>query len=142
MEQALREAEKSLPEDVPVGMIVVSKGEIVGSGYNRREERNDPTLHAEIMALRQAARRMKTWHLEGSVVFVTLEPCPMCAGALILARVERVVFGAHDPKSGALGSVLDLNRLGFNHKFHVRGGVCEEQCATLLRDFFQARRGG
>lgn len=131
-----------MPEDVPVGALVVREGKIIGCGHNQREKRNDPTLHAEIVALRQAARRMKTWRLEGSVMFVTLEPCSMCAGALILARVGRVVFGAYDPKSGALGSLLNLNKCELNHKFLVQGGVCEKECATLLRNFFQTRRGG
>jgi len=143
MRLALREAARSLPLDVPVGAIVVQDGKILSRGHNQREKKRDPTLHAEIMALRKAALKLQNWYLDRVTVYVTLEPCPMCAGALLLARVKRVVFGAFDPKGGALGSVVNLNQEGlFNHHFECLGGVEGEACAKLLKEFFQIRRGG
>lgn len=130
--------------DVPVGAVVVSAaGEVVGEGANVREARQDPTGHAEVVALREAARHTGSWRLDGCTVVVTLEPCPMCAGALLLARVATVVFGAWDPKAGACGSVWDLARdRRANHWVEVVGGVREQECAGLLLDFFAARRLG
>ena len=143
MNLALKEAEKSLPEDVPVGAVVVKDGKVVGRGHNQREKKKDPTLHAEIIALRQAAKRLGAWYLSDCLLYVTLEPCPMCTGALILARIKAVVFGAFDPKGGALGSVVNLNEPGlFNHYFEQVGGIEEERCAKLLKEFFKLRRGG
>lgn len=130
--------------DVPVGAVVVSAaGEVVGEGANVREARQDPTGHAEVVALREAARHTGSWRLDGCTVVVTLEPCPMCAGALLLARIATVVFGAWDPKAGACGSVWDLARdRRANHWVEVVGGVREQECAGLLLDFFAARRLG
>ena len=128
--------------EVPVGAVLVLDGEIIGRGYNHPIGAHDPTAHAEVQALREAALRAGNYRLPGSVLYVTLEPCMMCAGALMHARVERVVFGATDPKTGACGSVVDAfadPRL--NHHTRVRGGVLAEACGTLLREFFASRRG-
>jgi tRNA(adenine34) deaminase len=142
MKLALAQARKSLPEDVPVGALVVKETILLGRGYNQRERRMDPTLHAEILALRAAARNLGNWYLDGCTLYVTLEPCPMCAGALFQARLARVVWGADDPKGGAFGGVIDLNAYPFPHHLRVESGVLAQECATLLRDFFRARRGG
>ncbi len=132
--------------DVPVGALVVDgSGEVVGEGWNQREvptSGSDPTAHAEVVALREAARHTGSWRLDGCTLVVTLEPCPMCAGALMLARVSRVVFGAWDPKLGACGSVWDLPRdRRATHRAEVVGGIREEECAALLLAFFEGRRG-
>ncbi len=127
--------------DVPVGAICIYENRVVGRGHNRREADNDPTAHAEVLALREAAETLGAWRLDGVTLYVTLEPCPMCAGALWLARVERLVFGAWEPKSGACGSVFDIPRdPRLNHRPQVRGGVLESECAALLEEFFVARR--
>lgn len=128
--------------DVPVGAVVVSPdGEVVGEGANAREQTGDPTAHAEVLALREAARHTGGWRLTDHTLVVTLEPCPMCAGALLLARIRTVVLGAWDPKAGACGSVWDLARDGrSNHWVEVVGGVREEECSWLLLDFFAGRR--
>jgi tRNA(adenine34) deaminase len=128
--------------DVPVGAVVVDpSGQVVGQGRNVREAHQDPTGHAEVVALRAAARALGTWRLEGCSLVVTLEPCPMCAGALVLARVSRLVLGAWDPKLGATGSVWDLVRdRRATHRVEVVGGVREEECARLLLDFFERQR--
>jgi tRNA(adenine34) deaminase len=128
--------------EVPVGALVVLSGEVVGRGSNQPIGRHDPTAHAEIMALREAATRLGNYRLPGSTLYVTLEPCAMCAGAIMHARIDRVVFGARDPKTGAAGSVIDLfaeSRL--NHHTAITGGVLAEQCGSLLSGFFAARRG-
>ena len=142
MRLALREAERALAhDDVPVGAVVVAAGEVIGGGRNERELRQDPTAHAEILALREAARHLGTWRLLDSVLYVTLEPCAMCAGAIVLARVGRVVHGAADPKAGAAGSVLDvLGERRFNHRPAVECGLLRADCAALLVDFFASRR--
>jgi len=142
MRLAVREAERALEhEDVPVGCVVVVDGEVVGVGRNERELRRDPTAHAEMLALREASRRLGSWRLDGSVLYVTLEPCAMCAGAIVLARVPRVVYGATDPKAGAAGSVLDvLDEPRLNHRPDVAGGLLAAESAELLRTFFAARR--
>lgn len=128
--------------DVPVGAVVLSpSGEVVGEGRNLREVEGDPTAHAEVVALRAAARSLGSWRLEGCTLVVTLEPCPMCAGALLLARVSRLVLGAWDPKLGATGSVWDLVRdRRANHFVEVVGGVREAECSQVLLDFFGAHR--
>ena len=140
---ALDEARAALTTgDVPVGAVVLdAHGAVIGRGRNEREASGDPTAHAEVLALREAARARGEWRLEGCTLVVTLEPCVMCAGALVLARVERLVLGAWDPKAGATGSVWDLVRdQRANHAVEVVGGVREEECARLLRDFFGAQR--
>ncbi len=142
MRLALREAEQAtVHDDVPVGCVIAGEGEMVGAGRNERELRGDPTAHAEILALREASRAVGSWRLSGTVLYVTLEPCAMCAGAIVLARVSRVVFGASDPKAGAAGSVLDvLAEPRLNHRPEVAGGLLAEESAELLRSFFDSRR--
>ena len=142
MRLALREAERALEhDDVPIGAVAVHEGEVVGVGHNERELRDDPTAHAEVMALREAANRLRSWRLLDTVLYVTLEPCAMCAGAIVLARVPRVVYGATDPKAGAAGSVLDvLGEPQLNHSPEVAGGLLAEDSAQLLRGFFGDRR--
>lgn len=142
MRLALREAERASEHgDVPIGAVVVHDGEAVGAGRNERELRGDPTAHAEVLALREAARTLGSWRVLDSVLYVTLEPCAMCAGAIVLARVPRVVFGCTDPKAGAAGSVLDvLATPQLNHRPRVDGGLLGDECAELLRAFFRSRR--
>jgi len=143
MRLAITEAQKAPGHgDVPVGAVVVLQGEVIGRGHNERERRQDPTAHAETIALQEAARRRKSWRLLDCTLYVTLEPCAMCAGAIVLARVPRVVYGTADPKAGAAGSVLDvLAEPRLNHRPVVDGGVLAADCARLLTDFFAARRG-
>ena len=142
MRLALREAERALEhDDVPVGCVVVLDGEVVAATRNERELRGDPTAHAEVLALREASQRVGNWRLDGCVMYVTLEPCAMCAGAVVLARLPRVVFGATDPKTGAAGSVFDvLAEPRLNHRPDVAGGLLAEDSAGLLRAFFALRR--
>ena len=142
MTLAIEEARAALDHgDVPVGAVVVSGGDVVASRHNERELTGDPTAHAEILVLRDAASARGSWRLDGATLYVTLEPCPMCAGAALNARVDRVVFGAADPKAGAAGSLYSFGadpRL--NHEFAVTSGVLEEQSGRLLTDFFANRR--
>jgi tRNA(adenine34) deaminase len=142
MRLALREAERAADhDDVPIGAVVVREGEVLAAAGNERELRADPTAHAEVLAMREAALRIGGWRIPDSVLYVTLEPCAMCAGAIVLARVPRVVYGAPDPKAGAAGSVLDiLGEPRFNHRPQVDGGLLAGEAATLLESFFAARR--
>lgn len=142
MRLALREAARALEhDDVPIGAVVVKDGEVLGAGHNERELRADPTAHAEMIALREAARALGSWRVLDAVIYVTLEPCAMCAGALVLARVPRVVFGATDPKAGAAGSVFNvLAEPRLNHRARVESGLLAEDSADLLRAFFAPRR--
>jgi tRNA(adenine34) deaminase len=142
MRLALREAERALEhDDVPIGCVIVQGAEVAAAARNERELRGDPTAHAEIIALREASRRLGGWRLLDTVMYVTLEPCAMCAGAIVLARVPRVVYGAPDPKAGAAGSVLDvLGEPRLNHRPVVAGGLLAEEGAELLRQFFGLRR--
>jgi tRNA(adenine34) deaminase len=142
MRLALREAERALEhDDVPVGCVVARDQELIGAAPNERELRGDPTAHAEILALREASAAIGSWRLTDAVVYVTLEPCAMCAGALVLARVARVVYGAVDPKAGAAGSVLDVRaEPRLNHRPEVAGGLLADESADLLREFFASRR--
>lgn len=142
MRLALREAERALEhEDVPIGAVLVRGGEVLAAGHNERELRQDPTAHAEIIALREAARVEGSWRLLDTVLYVTLEPCAMCAGAVVLARVPRVVYGTRDPKAGAAGSVLDvLGERRLNHRPEVAGGLLAAESAELLSEFFASRR--
>jgi len=143
MALAIQEAEAAAGlGEVPVGAVVVIGGRVVARGRNRREAEQDPSAHAEMIALREAASVLKSWRLPGSTLYVTLEPWTMCMGAALLARVERIVFGAWDPKGGAAGSVLDVSDLPqLNHRIEVVGGVCEPACAALLSSFFLKLRG-
>ena len=143
MQQALDLARRAEAEgEVPVGALLVRAGEVIGAGWNRPIGTHDPTAHAEISALRDAAARVGNYRLPGSTLYVTLEPCPMCAGAIIHARVGRLVFGAADPKNGAAGSVFDLlpSDHRFNHRVEVQGGLMSDACSDLLRSFFRSRR--
>jgi tRNA(adenine34) deaminase len=142
MRLALREAERASDhEDVPIGVVIVWGSEVIAAAHNERELRGDPTAHAEIIALREAARVVGSWRLLDAVAYITLEPCAMCAGALVLARVARVVYGARDPKAGACGSVLDvLGEPCLNHRPELAGGLLAEECAALLSGFFAPRR--
>jgi tRNA(adenine34) deaminase len=142
MRLALREAQRALAhDDVPIGAVLVHGGEVLAAAHNERELRADPTAHAEILVLREAARALGSWRLIGCTLYVTLEPCAMCAGAIVLARVPRVVFGATDPKAGAAGSVLDvLSEPRLNHRPEVLAGVLAPDCGQLLSEFFASRR--
>lgn len=143
MGRALREAEKAgFEEEVPIGAVLISAdGTILAADHNRTRQEKDPTAHAEILVLRKAARVVNNYRLTGTTLFVTIEPCPMCAGALIQARVARVVFGAPDPKAGALGSLYDLSGEGrLNHRIEVIPGILEPECRNLMQKFFKVRR--
>ena len=142
MQAALAEAERAAAEgEVPVGAVVVCRDQIIAAAHNQRETLHDPTAHAEMIAITQAAESLGAWRLEGCTLYVTLEPCPMCAGAIVQARVPRVVYGATDPKAGAVDSLYSL--LGdqrLNHRCEVLRGVLAEPCGAILTDFFRARR--
>ena len=142
MEQALEQARMAAQAgEVPVGALVIKDGEIIGLGHNRNLLDHDPAAHAEIVALRQAAARLGNHRLTGCEMFVTIEPCAMCAGALVHARLARLVYGASDPKAGAAGSVLQvLNHPGLNHKMEIRSGVLAERCSEILQKFFREKR--
>jgi len=142
MREALAEAERALAHgDVPVGAVAVRDGTIVGRGHNRREADADPTAHAEMIVLTQAAAALESWRLDGVTVYVTLEPCLMCAGAMVHARVRRLVFGAYDPKRGAVNSTAHaFDTQGLNHRIEVAGGVLQQACSERLQAFFRARR--
>jgi tRNA(adenine34) deaminase len=142
MRQALREAERALDEDeVPIGAVIVKDGQIIAAAHNQREQLRDPTAHAEMIAITQAAGALGNWRLDGCTMYVTLEPCPMCAGAIVQARIPRLVYGAADPKAGAVTTLyrlLDDSRL--NHRAEVIAGVLAEPCGEILSRFFQQKR--
>lgn len=142
MREALAEAEKAcVLGEVPVGAVVVRDGEVIGRGHNLRETLLDSSAHAEILALREAARKLGDWRLTGCTLYVTIEPCPMCAGALVQFRVSRLVYGARDPKAGAVDSIVDLVRHPrFNHQVEVISGVLEEECRAVIQRFFRSLR--
>lgn len=142
MAQALTLAQQAaVLGEVPVGALIVRHGQILAAAHNQREQLQDATAHAEMLAIRQACALLGGWRLGAATIYVTLEPCPMCAGALIQARIERLVFGAADPKAGSAGSLYDLVRdRRFNHRLEVTAGVLEAECAALLQDFFRQRR--
>lgn len=142
MSAALREAQAAMEAgDVPVGAVIVHGERIIGRGYNQRELMQDPTAHAEMIALTAAAAALNSWRLSGCTLYVTLEPCAMCAGALVLARIDRLVYGATDPKAGACGSIYNLvEDARLNHRVQVRRGVLEQECANVLRAFFAQQR--
>jgi tRNA(adenine34) deaminase len=144
MRLALDEARRALPGDVPVGAVVVDQaGTVIAAGHNTRERDHDPTAHAELIAIRAAAAAIGGWRLTGLTLAVTLEPCTMCAGAVTLGRLDRLVYGAEDPKAGAVGSIRDVVRdPRMNHVPEVIGGILAEECGQLLREFFTARRFG
>ena len=140
--EALRDARRAAAEgEVPVGALVVKDGEVIARGYNQRELLKDPTAHAEMLAITSAAAELESWRLLDCTLYVTLEPCAMCAGAIVLARIPRVVYGAPDPKAGAGGSVMDLlQHPKLNHRADVTGGVLAAECGAILVDFFASRR--
>ncbi len=142
MREALAEARAAAAEgEVPIGAVAVKDGRIIGRGHNRRESAQDPTAHAELLAVQEAARSAQSWRLTGVTVFVTLEPCAMCAGAMVLARLDRVVYGTRDPKAGAVGSLMDLlHDKRLNHQVEVIEGVLAEECSGLLTKFFVGLR--
>lgn len=145
MKKAIELAKMSLDsDDVPVGAVVVKDGNIIGEGYNKREKESDPTAHAEIIAIKEAAKSLGSWRLDGCELYVTLEPCPMCAGAIINSRIKRVVFGAYEAKSGSCSadSVVNLFGLPYNHTPEAYGGICEKETAELLTEFFKQKRRG
>lgn len=127
--------------EVPIGAVLVSNHEVIAIGHNYREVSQDPTAHAEMIVIRKAAEQLKTWRLTDTTLYVTLEPCPMCAGAMVQARIARLIFGAWDPKAGACGSILDiLSERRFNHRVQVMGGLLERESRELLQEFFRAKR--
>ena len=142
MREALKEAQKAYDQaEVPIGAVVVLNGEIIGRGHNLREKEQDATLHAEIKAIRQANQHLGSWRLEDCELFVTLEPCPMCSGAMILARMKKVVFGAFDPKAGTAGTFMNLLQDSrFNHQVEVEQGILEDECKEILQQFFKGLR--
>ncbi|MDR0751857.1 MAG: tRNA adenosine(34) deaminase TadA [Christensenellaceae bacterium] len=141
MQMAIAQAKKAeLKGDVPVGAIIVLDGIILAKAFNQKEKYNDPTQHAEIVAIRKATAKIGSWNLDNADIYVTLEPCLMCAGALLAARVRRLFFGAWDTKYGCFGSLLKLSDFPFNHKLEIEGGIMEHECKTLLTDFFKAKR--
>lgn len=143
MEQALRLAHEAADHDeVPVGALVVKDDKVISTAYNLREDLQDPTAHAEVIAIKKAAEVLKSWRLEECTLYVTLEPCPMCLGTAINARIKRIVFGAYDPKSGACGSAMDFSSHStLNHSIDVSGGVLADKCGQILTDFFRTKRG-
>ena len=142
MQMALREAAQAFEEDeVPVGCVIVVGGRVIAKAHNQREVLQDPTAHAEVVAITQAAAALESWRLDGATIYVTLEPCPMCAGAIVNARLGRLVFGARDPKAGACGSLYDIVRdPRLNHRLPVVEGVRGEACGEILREFFRKKR--
>ena len=141
MKEAIEAARASVElDEVPVGAVVVKNGEIIAVASNRRETFGDATAHAETEAIRAACKKLGRWRLSDCTLYVTLEPCPMCAGAILNAKLGKVVFGAKDPRGGALGSLIDLRSYPFYHKPTVESGVCEEECRELLREFFKKKR--
>lgn len=141
MSLAIEEAKKAAAiGEVPVGAVLVRDGKVIASAHNLRESEGDATAHAEVLAIREACERLHGWHLHSTTLYVTLEPCPMCAGAVINARIERVVFGAYDHRAGSFGSLVDLSAFPYNHRPIIEGGVREEECKGLLQDFFRKLR--
>ncbi len=142
IKEAIKQARKcSASEDVPVGAIIVQGGEIIARGYNQVEKRNNSTAHAEIIAIERAIKKVGHKHLLDCDIYVTLEPCPMCSGAIVLARLRRLVFGAFDPKAGAAASLYNITSdARLNHRLNVLGGICEEECSLLLKNFFKKLR--
>ena len=141
MLEALKYAEKAKEMgEIPVGAVIVRDGELLCGAHNLRETDRSATAHAELLAIEEACRLLSGWRLSGCTLYVTLEPCPMCAGAIVNSRVDRVVFGAKDPAAGCCGSVLNLNSYPFNHAFSLSGGVCEKECLEILRSFFEETR--
>ena len=141
MKEALKEAKKAYSKlEVPVGAVIVKDGKIIARGYNQKEKKKDTVEHAEIIAIKKASKKLNAWRLTDCEMYVTLEPCPMCAGAIINARIPRLVYGASDPKAGSCGSVVNLFELPYNHKPELVNGVLQEECSQILKEFFQNLR--
>ena len=142
MKEAIRQAKKAYAlREVPIGCVIVYEGKIIARGYNRRNTDKNTTSHAEINAIRKASKKLGDWRLEGCTLYVTLEPCQMCAGAIVQARIDKIVIGSMNPKAGCAGSVFNLLEMdGFNHKVEVERGVLEEECSTMLSGFFKELR--
>ena len=142
MKQALKEAEKAYKEDeVPIGAVIVQNGKIIARGHNIRERKTSALWHAEMAAIDKACRKLGTWHLDDCDLYVTLEPCPMCAGAMIQSRIRNVYYGAYDPKGGSVHSLINLYEVkGYNHYPATKGGILEEECAVLLKRYFKEKR--
>ena len=142
MKRALQEAEKARTEDeVPIGAVVVLDGKIIARGHNQRENKNDPTSHAEVEAIKKACKKLSSWRIPGCELYVTVEPCPMCAGLISASRIKRVIFGTEDLKGGALNEEFNLyEKAKLNHCPEVRGGVLKEECASIIKDYFKAKR--
>ena len=143
MKLAIREAKKAMAlGEVPIGCIIVYEDKIIARGYNKRVAKKSVLAHAEILAIKKACKRIGDWRLEGCTMYITLEPCPMCAGAIVQARIPRVVIGSLNPKAGCAGSVLDMMHVdGFNHQVNVTKGVCDEECSEMMKGFFRELRG-
>ena len=141
MKEALKEAMKALKKDeVPVGCVIVKDNKIVGRGYDKRESTNDPSAHSEIIAIRKAAKKLGDWRLENCDLYVTLEPCAMCLGASILARIRRIIYGAENPKFGAISSVVNLLNYKWNHKIKIVSGILKDECSEILKEYFRNKR--
>ena len=142
MKQALVQAQKAYDiEEIPVGAVIVKNGQVIARAYNKKETNNNPIAHAEILALEKATKKLNRWRLDDCDLYVTLEPCPMCAGAIIQARIKNLYIGTNDPKTGACGSVLDLlSDYKFNHKVHVENSILQPECEKILKDFFKQIR--
>ena len=142
MKEAIKEAKKALKKDeVPIGCVIVYEDKVIARGHNLRETKQLSTCHAEIMAIQKACKKLGTWRLEDCSLYVTLEPCPMCSGAILQSRIKDVYYGAYDPKGGCIDSCMKMYEVkGFNHYPQTHGGILEEECATLLKDFFREKR--
>ena len=142
MKEAIKQAKKAeLIDDVPIGAVIVKDGVIIARAYNKREKLKDATAHAEVLAIQKACKKLNSWRLDECTIYVTLEPCPMCAGSMILSRMKRVVYGAYDPKGGCVESCLHMyEHNGFNHYPEYKGGVLEEECSNLLKEYFKKKR--
>ena len=141
MKLALAEAEKAfLEKEVPIGAVIVQNGKVISTGYNRRETENQATAHAEIIAIQRANKALDSWRLDSCTLYVTIEPCPMCSGAIIQSRIPKVIYGAKDPKSGTHKSILNLFEYPFNHKVNISGGVLENECGQIISEFFKRLR--
>lgn len=142
MKEAIKQAKKAAQKDeVPIGCVIVKDDQIIARAYNKREMKQCSTAHAEILAIEKACKKLGSWRLEDCDLYVTLEPCPMCSGAIIQSRIRNVIFGAYDPKGGCMGSNMNINDVrGFNHYPDIEGGILQDECSRLLKEFFKAKR--